>query len=223
VTNAGARPLADLRAQLPEGAQATLVPTLAPGKTAQVDAPVAWAEIATAGSRRNSRAGAEDLAMFAAASRSFPANGQVAVVGRIVRVGKATTRQPLGGAGPGAVVVSVGFLEGADFLTPSVPSATLVARARNGPGTWAYGYELVAPPGSRPLALAVQGRIAGPQAPVEVYDWRTRTWAVVNAGHDAADRAVFALSPSQSQDRLVRVRTLETAPANGPSVGLVTE
>jgi len=79
VTNHSTQPLRQLRAQLPQGAQAHLADNLAPGATIKIDAALLWAKQVSAGSIET--ASRDDLLMFAAASRAFTRPGQIALIG----------------------------------------------------------------------------------------------------------------------------------------------
>lgn len=211
VTNHGSRPVRDLRAQLPEGAQARLTKELAPGAAITVDAPLVKAVPRGGGSAL--RAPPPDLLLFAAASRAFTRPGQIALVG----LGQPSppSGSALGPTEPAfAVTVAVVALEGAEERVAYAGSGQMVSSEQAADGTWVDAYDFNALAGSAPMMIAFDPNPQVPQC--EVYDWQSGGWrtisTIVGTPVSVSSYVSTLLRPSEVNDGLVRVRAVELVP-----------
>jgi len=209
VTNRGREPLRELRAQLYR-AQARLPARLAPGETAQVDAPMlAFTGITTeAGATAKPIAPTpEDAAMFAVASRSFTAPGQIAIVG----IADPTIVAKRGRTHL-TVVVALAGVTGADTVLDGSGNGRNVTASLN-PGGTSYGaVEAAVPADAGPLSLRL-GLSASPGQPpppawsIEIYRWATGTWrSLSTTGHPPVSWVDIPVDEAEVNNGLVRVR-----------------
>jgi len=209
VTNRGSEPLRDLRAQIPAG-QARLPARLAPGETAQVDAPILALTSSAGGTNATTKLAAstpEDAAMFAVASRSFTAPGQIAIVGMAD-----PTVAKHGRAHP-AVVVAVAGLTCADTVLAGSGGGRMVTASLSLGGTSYGAFDAAVPPGTGPLslrygaALSLPGQPPPPAASVEIYRWATGTWrSLPTTGHPHVVWVDTPVDDAEVNNGLVRVR-----------------
>jgi len=209
VTNRGSEPLRDLRAQLPAG-QARLPARLAPGETAQVDAPI----LAVTSSADKAHAAIrlvastpEDAAMFAVARRSFTAPGQIAIVGM------ADPTAANRGRDHPAVVVAVAGLTGADTMLAGSGGARMVTASLSLGGTSYGAYDTAVLAGTGPLSLRYSVAVGFPGQPpppavsVEIYRWATGTWrSLPTTGHPRFTWVDTPIDEAEVNNGLVRVR-----------------
>lgn len=187
VTNHSTSTVRDLRAQLPEGAQARLRDVIRPGETVDIDAPLVWPGIS---GPMGQRASSTELVMFAAAAHSFSHPGQLALVhpedGRADRI---------------AVRVHPVPLERTENLVSYLWAAHVVSSVPSPPGSWVNVADLGGLPGLGPVSLT----FLNPS--LEVYDWTSRAWRAPQAGPpDVAGFRTTSLDDSQVRSGLVRVR-----------------
>ncbi|MEJ7764705.1 MAG: hypothetical protein WKF86_04350, partial [Acidimicrobiales bacterium] len=214
VTNRGQTAILTLRAQIIEG-QAQLADRLEPGATIEVDAPIVNISSGTGG--KVLPATPDEAAMFAAASRSFSAPGQVAVVGispsppsTVVGSGRRTTMRG------STVVVGVVPLEAAETVLAGTGGSRLISVAPGPDGAAVAVVELAVPPGTPPLSLRYPAR---PQQFYDVFDWRTATWRTLPpTGRPHYVYTEAPLEEGEVDAGLVRVRQRDVA-ALGPIVG----
>lgn len=191
VTNRSARPVRQLRAQLPEGAVARLAEVIPPGATLQVDVALAWPEGILAGARP--LAGPEELVLFAAAARAFSRGGQVVVAG---------IEQSEGGTL--AMVTEVVSLRGGERVLALSGASAPVAIAPLATAERLIVQDLDALPGLTRAEISYSAF----HNPPEVYDWTTRTWRLLPPGDRSGGLVEESpITPSEVRtDGLVRVR-----------------
>lgn len=200
VVNHGSRAVRDLRL-IGQNGQVALAPSLAPGATAEVDAPLSAGQVSTLGGKIGiaiptgvfgpaSARTAEATIAALAATEVAVRPGEWALIGRVdptrtLRVGGERPR----GTGT-ALVVEPARLLSADSATGAAPSR-LVSSYRTPAGGIVEVFEQPVPQGlTGRVALATSvlpGRSPAIMASsLDVYDWGARTWRTVSSGSPAA-------------------------------------
>ncbi|HEY4026210.1 MAG TPA: hypothetical protein VGO86_07240 [Candidatus Dormibacteraeota bacterium] len=212
----------DVRLLSMAGAQASLVPSLRPGATAEIDVslapgsggPVGKGATIVIGGPPGSTGDARQALLMLAASQAAGHQGELALVGLTDPTDTILVegRRPLS-SGRAAVVEPV-TLRSTDTAT-AVPAARLVSAYADAGGTSQLDvYELEAPQ-SLSVHAGLTWSLAGPPAAisVEVYDWVSGTWRPVPGGSlVGAPSPAFALTPGERGSGLVRVRVHEGQP-----------
>jgi len=213
VTNRGPRPIRQLRAQIREG-QALLPDELKPGETLHVDASI---DPVTDMVPHEGKPGAtpEEVAMFAAGSRSFTGPAQVAVTGVTSPSAKSGGASVDPAGRKISVVVAVIPLEGSDTIPYGSGGGLRVAASTELGEEFVAVQDLTAPPGAGPLSIryAAGPDISPGQPPdpfgftVETYNWTTGTWRPLSRSAPRVSSDGTPLTAAEVNNGLVRFRT----------------
>jgi len=226
VTNRGATPVRQFRAQLQEG-QAELSKRLGPGETIQVDTPVVTPTSRVPGPGE-ATATAEEAAMYAAASRSFTGPGQIALVGLPHGEKLGATARPKGAGRHVSVIVTVVPLEASETVLAGSGGARLVASAP-APfgGSLTDGglavHDLSAPPGTGPLSIRYPALLDLPNFrtypfTAQTYSWTTGKWRNLPPSGRAKNAFIDTpLDPAEVSNGLVRFRSQAKHPLAVPA------
>lgn len=218
VTNRGPKPVYALRAQLREG-QARVSEVLNPGEMTTVDAPIVTANRSVAGPSLLASS-SEEMALFAAAGRSFTLPGQIAVVALDSPPVGADAASSRGAADHRiGVIVAAVPLEAADAVLYGSGGGRTVA-ASPGPQRSVNVIDMKTPPGVGPWTLNYQASYEQPGVPAppemfpyaQTYNWVTGTWRTLPPrGERNSSFVLTPIEPAEVKNGLVRFRSQTAA------------